>query len=52
MWIRMLELCKFHEVKFKWVRGHAGDPENERCDQLAVEAAKQPNLLPDVRGEI
>ncbi|MDO7788317.1 ribonuclease HI [Desulforamulus aquiferis] len=52
LWIRMLELCKFHEVKFKWVRGHAGDPENERCDQLAVEAAKQPNLLPDVRGEI
>ncbi|GAB6180122.1 hypothetical protein JCM14036_14410 [Desulfotomaculum defluvii] len=49
LWERMLKLCEFHQVKFIWVRGHAGNPENERCDQLAVEAAKQPNLPADVR---
>ena len=32
------------EIEFKWVRGHAGDPENERCDSLANEAARQGNL--------
>lgn len=49
LWAKMLELCRFHKVKFNWVRGHAGNAENERCDQLAVEAAKQPNLPPDLR---
>ncbi|MEG6521252.1 ribonuclease HI [Desulfotomaculum sp. 1211_IL3151] len=49
LWERMLGLCNFHQVKFIWVKGHAGNPENERCDQLAVEASKQPNLPEDVR---
>lgn len=49
LWARLLKLCEVHEVKFVWVRGHAGNPENERCDQLAVDAAKQPNLPPDIR---
>jgi ribonuclease HI len=38
-----------HHVKFIWVKGHASIPENERCDQLAVEASFQPNL-PDDTG--
>lgn len=49
LWERMLRLCDFHQVKFIWVKGHAGNPENERCDQLAVAASKQPNLPEDVR---
>jgi ribonuclease HI len=36
-----------HNVRFFWVRGHAGHPENERCDQLAVAAAKRPDKLVD-----
>ena len=39
LWGRLLDLCDKHEVEFRWVRGHAGDRENERCDQLAVQAA-------------
>lgn len=50
LWERLLKLCEFHQVRFSWVRGHNGNPENERCDRLAVEAAKQPNLPMDVRG--
>ena len=45
LWGRLLDLCEKHEVELKWVRGHAGDPENERCDQLAVQAAHE-NELP------
>ena len=40
LWARLLELCATHDVEFQWVRGHAGNPENERCDALAVEAAR------------
>ncbi len=50
LWQRILDLCQEHEVSFQWVRGHAGHPENERCDRLAVEAAAGPDLPPDVRG--
>jgi ribonuclease HI len=39
LWRQMLELCDKHNVEFKWVRGHAGNKENERCDQLARKAA-------------
>jgi len=38
LWIRLLPLLQKHNVKFNWVRGHNGHPENERCDQLAVAA--------------
>ena len=48
LWEQMLALCKEHDVTFRWVRGHAGNVENERCDRLAVTAAKQPNLEPDL----
>ena len=39
LWERMLEAAKGHELTFHWVKGHAGHPENERCDKLATEAA-------------
>ncbi len=36
LWERLLDLLKIHDVSFNWVKGHAGHPENERCDELAV----------------
>ena len=36
LWKRLLEAKKQHDVEFIWVKGHAGHPENERCDRLAV----------------
>ena len=36
LWDKLLNLLKVHEVKFVWVKGHDGHPENERCDRLAV----------------
>ena len=47
LWMRFLEIYKKHSVKFVWVKGHANNPLNERCDELAVEASMQPNLLED-----
>jgi ribonuclease HI len=48
LWLRFLDVYKKHNVNFVWVKGHANIPENERCDQLAVEASKAPVLLDDV----
>lgn len=36
LWKELLSLLEKHKVEFKWVKGHAGHPENERCDKLAV----------------
>jgi len=47
LWLRYLEVSKLHNIKFTWVRGHNGHPENERCDELAVQAYKQKDLLID-----
>lgn len=47
LWAKLLDLLEQHEVEFRWVRGHAGTPENERCDELAVRAAKRQNLPAD-----
>ena len=47
LWERLLKLSKEHKVKFIWVRGHSGNTENEKCDRLAVAAARQSNLLSD-----
>lgn len=41
LWEKLLHLLEQHEVNFVWVKGHAGHPENERCDQLAVEQSRQ-----------
>lgn len=37
LWEKLLVLLEKHDVRFVWVKGHAGHPENERCDRLAVE---------------
>ena len=47
LWKRFLKTYRNHNVKFQWVKGHAGNKYNEICDQLAVEAAESPNLLQD-----
>lgn len=47
LWKRFLQIYRKHKVDFKWVKGHAGHPQNERCDQLAVEASKKPALSID-----
>lgn len=36
LWEKLLDLVEFHQVELVWVKGHAGHPENERCDALAV----------------
>lgn len=41
LWERLLALLKQHKVQFIWIKGHAGHPENERCDQLAVKQAQK-----------
>lgn len=40
LWLRFYSVYKQHQVKFTWVKGHAGHVENERCDELAVMASK------------
>ena len=40
LWEQLLNLLEIHEVKFNWVKGHAGHPENERCDKLATDFYK------------
>jgi len=45
LWIQLLKLLDRHKVTFVWVKGHAGHPENERCDELAVQAAAHPTLV-------
>jgi len=48
LWERMLTQLGRHEVTIHWVKGHAGHPDNERCDTLAVEASQGKNLMPDM----
>jgi len=45
LWLRFLQLYKIHKVRFQWIKGHAGHPENERCDRLAVAAYQQKDKL-------
>jgi ribonuclease HI len=52
LWLRYLDISKLHNVKFNWVRGHNGHPENERCDELAVAACKNKELLIDSVFEV
>ena len=47
LWERLLALCDGHQVDFVWVKGHAGEPENERCDRLAFNALQKGGLPPD-----
>ena len=47
LWQKLLDLCEQHQVQFVWVKGHAGHPENEQCDRLAVAACQQLELSID-----
>lgn len=47
LWKRLLAAKKPHQMTFVWVKGHAGHPENERCDALATAAADSDNLIED-----
>jgi ribonuclease HI len=47
LWKRFLMVYRKHKVSFQWIKGHANIPENERCDQLAVQAAESGELLID-----
>ncbi|GAA5092779.1 hypothetical protein GCM10023259_103870 [Thermocatellispora tengchongensis] len=52
LWRRFVKVYKQRTVQFRWVRGHNGHPENERCDQLAVRSATQGPLLTDEGYEL
>ena len=47
LWVRFYNLYQQHHIKFVWVKGHADNPLNNRCDQLGTEAADGRNLLID-----
>ena len=47
LWQELLDLCHKHQIDFVWVKGHAGIPDNELCDRLAVAAANQSGLPED-----
>lgn len=47
IWEQLLKMSSFHKVNYLWVRGHSGNKENERCDTLAVQAAKGSQLSID-----
>ncbi len=51
LWEKFIPVYKRQKVRFQWVKGHAGNPENERCDQLAVAAAEGGNLKVDTGYE-
>ncbi len=47
LWMKLDTQLKRHDVAFRWLKGHAGHPENERCDELARSAAQAPDLPGD-----
>lgn len=47
LWVQFIPLLEKHNVTFRWVKGHSGDPENERCDDLARNAASSGDLIVD-----
>jgi ribonuclease HI len=51
LWRRFLKSYRKHHVQFEWIRGHAGHPQNELCDRLAVAAREQPGLPADEEFE-
>ncbi len=48
LWKRLLKAKEIHQVQFIWVKGHAGHPQNERCDELATSAADHGPLIEDL----
>jgi len=51
LWIRFLKIYRKHAIKFTWVRGHSGHPQNEKCDELAVNASNLVALKKDIGYE-
>ena len=51
LWLRFYDIWQQHQVSFQWVKGHAGNPDNERCDVLAVQASQSAELLTDEEYE-
>lgn len=51
LWQRLLRAMGPHDVRYVWVKGHDGHPQNERCDQLATAAADGADLLEDTPGQ-
>ncbi|MCF6297015.1 MAG: ribonuclease HI [Flavobacteriaceae bacterium] len=47
LWKRFLKIYSKHKIKFQWIKGHNGHPQNERCDHLAVVASQKKKLLVD-----
>jgi ribonuclease HI len=47
LWLQFKELARDHKINFVWVKGHADNPFNNRCDELATEAADGSDLIPD-----
>ncbi len=47
LWAELLNLIEGLDITFRWIKGHAGNPHNERCDELAVASAQRDNLLID-----
>ena len=51
LWKRFLIVFRLHRVHFKWIKGHAGNPQNEKCDELAVAASESSHLSIDKEYE-
>ena len=51
LWIRFLKMYSKHDIKFIWIKGHSNHPQNERCDELAVTAAKNDPIERDLQYE-
>lgn len=51
LWLRLLKAMEPHQVTFLWIKGHAGHPENERCDSMACDSAESDGLLADTEYE-
>lgn len=47
LWQRFIPLYKKHKIEFHWIKGHNGHPENEKCDELAVQASQSVHLKID-----
>jgi len=48
LWVRYHKLAQDHEIRFTWVKGHAANPYNQRCDELATTAADGGGLIEDL----
>ena len=51
LWKRLLKVHRQHTVRFEWMKGHSGNKENERCDSLAITAARSYHLIEDTGYE-